>query len=414
MQQRLLVGLRATIAAVVLAGCGSTTPLTFPVVTPDVPGEAGIPVWDEADDATKVFTARVDNVIDANVLRASVRLSRHRPWASSAEALTIDAALAAARPDDPPTTKRFRADVPHKDEFKKTQAIFFSWGLDGIQPDQTVVELVTTAVQSFRIGCPGTTTADTLKMIQATVVELYDNALFLPPNPSYIASHSNDYFAGMGIAYGLILIEDPSYRPALQQPTVLFYQDGPPPNRLLGWGYAWHFDPADHPRWHCVPWEAWAIHEAGWHPADTGTFIPTPPADDVPVGSKAMDQKPSALPWTVSGTVIPGFWHSRAWDVHMFPRISGVPVLALTDATAAPSQPFTRVFTAPAGWFFFPVLSDVRPRPEAEIVGTGTIVSPSPCAAGLTLKCPIPFCSWDSAGACRKLDQSPCNLECLP
>lgn len=409
-----LVASRMVIAATMLAGCSSTTMITFPVVTPDVPGEAGIPAWDEADDATKVFTARVDNITDPTALRASVRLSRHRQWVSPAEQLTLDATLAAPQAGDPPTTKRFRADVPHKEEFKNTQAIFFSWGLDGIQPDQTVVELVTSPVQSFRIGCPASATADTLTMIQTMVVGLYDNALFLPPELPFVASHGDRYFAGMGITFGLASIKDPAYRPALQQPTVLFYQDGPPPHRLLGWGYAWHFDPADHPRWHCVPWEAWTIHEAGWHPVDTGTFIPTPPADDAPLGSKAMDEQPLAPPGLVAGTLTPGFWHSRAWDIHMFPRISGVPALMITDPTVAPSQPSTTVVPAPPGWFFFPVLTDVRPRPEAEIVGTGTIVSPSPCAAGLTLKCPIPFCGWDSAGACRKLDQSACNLECLP
>jgi len=113
-----------------------------------------------------------------------------------------------------------------------------------------------------------------------------------------------------------------------------------PPYTLIGWGYAFEFNPQVHPKWQCLRFDSWFVHEAGWHPANGG-FVPTPPAEDTP-GTQL------ATPPLVRMDPIRGIWHPRLWDIHIWRNGDQVPAVGIFSHTGEPAV--GAVF--PSGSFF--------------------------------------------------------------
>lgn len=173
----------------------------------------------------------------------------------------------------------------------------------------------------------------------------------------YFPTHNFNSFAGMGVAFARDLnLNDPSelgrpdvllYAPDLT-PGVIFTPDptdafGDYPYRLIGWGYATAYDPSKTPAFGGFPADAWLVHEAGFHHVVGGTFEPTPPANDVPRGSKPMNVRPSGNVGTP--------WHERLWDIHFFSSPNG------SAPKAAIHDPFGRNlpgFASGPNTFFYP------------------------------------------------------------
>lgn len=141
----------------------------------------------------------------------------------------------------------------------------------------------------------------------------------------YFPGHNFNSFQGLGVAFTRDLnLNDLS---EFGRPDILYYAPdltpnifGNPPDvtdafgdypyRLIGWGYAEIYDPTHVPSFAGFPADAWGVHEAGFHNIIGGTFTPTPPAGDVPKGSKPMNVRPSGNVGTP--------WHERLWSIHFW------------------------------------------------------------------------------------------------
>lgn len=187
----------------------------------------------------------------------------------------------------------------------------------------------------------------------------------------YFPGHNFNSFQGLGVAFARdINLNDPSQ---LGKPDVLYYAPDLSPNilgntpdvtdafgdypyRFIGWGYTTIYDPTHVPTFGGWPADAWGVHEAGFYNIVGGTFTPTPPANDVPRGSKPMNTRPSGN----AGTP----WHERLWNINFFASnvSGGAPKSSLFD-------PFGRNlpgFATGASVGFFPQIpydgSPIDPR----------------------------------------------------
>jgi hypothetical protein len=297
--------MRFVLLLALVAGC-------TPVITPVMPQ------WEEdvhgsTVQIVKEFRATVTNLGTAPTLKVIVRFSRHRWQPGLGNAFEGEATRSSLSPSE------FSFAIRHQDTYVNTQAVFFEWFVVDRAPDGTETILAETDVQQFRIGCAGTGTDDSLKSDQATVVGSFDNASSFPPS-GYILPHRHVSFKGNGRAAARVQVIEPGHTPTLGQPDLLFYDGAGPPFRLLGWAYTFPFDADKRPHFFCFPYEAWFVHEAGWHTSD-GLF----------------ECQPNALSHPTTGglSLTPPFWHGRVWDLHLWRRDGQVPVVAAADDTIA-------------------------------------------------------------------------------
>ncbi|HYH85138.1 MAG TPA: hypothetical protein VEX60_06620 [Pyrinomonadaceae bacterium] len=247
------------------------------------------------------------------------------------------------------TTRHFTFRPPHPEDYKNSQLVFFRWFVEATQDNGDRIILAESPPQSFRIGEVAQAQVDqTLRDVQNSVVQRFDR----PTNPVQhgVPTHLNRCLRGMGITL-LRHGQDLNGPINLFEPQLLMYvnrEDGS--WRLMGWAYGTEHTGVDsHPIVSPIPWEAWFVHEAGWHPADGG-FDPTRPSDDVPRGSQ-----PAEAPFPTVGPG--GVWHPRIWDLHVFRRDDGVPILSIEDPEVARDCE-----DWDSSWFFMAPDVDVQPR----------------------------------------------------
>ncbi|QOV90052.1 carbohydrate-binding domain-containing protein [Humisphaera borealis] len=178
----------------------------------------------------------------------------------------------------------------------------------------------------------------------------------------YVPTHNFNSFNGMGVAFARDINNNDVSE--LGRPDVLLYapKAGRDPTdafadfpyTLISWGYGSDYDPATIPTFAGFPADAWLVHEAGFHHIVGGTFEPTPPANDVPRGSKVIHTPPDRL--------VPPPWHERIWDIHFFVNPSGgAPKAAIFDPFGRNIQGFSG-----ASSFFFPQIPyNGKPIPGA-------------------------------------------------
>ncbi len=344
--RRTFVG-SAAVASLGLMG-GSCPPgsVTFPQVKEVMPA-----LWDGGNNATKFLEASVENVRPGANIVVSVGVSRHRPWSGSAEVRHFVVQRDPPRPDEPAdtTTHRFTFRPPHPEDYRDSQLVFFKWFVDVTQDNGDQLLLSESPQRSFRIG--GFTPARTdewLRNIQDSVVPRFDQPT--APEQHGLPTHLHRCLRGMGMTflrYGKSL----SGPINLMEPQLLMYVKSEDDRwRLMGWAYGTEHTGIDsHPIAMPIPWEAWFVHEAGWHPPNGG-FIPTPPSSDVPRGSKKAPAP--AVPVGLNGV-----WHPRIWDLHVFRRDGGTPIMAIEDPSVARDCE-----DWDSGWFFDAPDVDVQPR----------------------------------------------------
>jgi hypothetical protein len=327
--------------------CGGGGPIMFPTIREFVPGTGGELIWRGSNNTTKILRTFVDNVRpDANI-QVSVGVSRHRPWTSSSYVRHFPVARDTI-PGEPAdsTSRHYTFQPPHPEDYKDTQQVFFKWFVDVRQANGEMLLLAESPQRSFRIGgFTPTQTDELLRAVQASVVERFDRP-DLSPAQHGVPTHLNRCLRGMGITF---LRHGRSFSGSINpmEPQLLLYRADL--SRLMGWAYGMeHTGIGSHPIVAQIPWEAWFVHEAGWHPLDGG-FIPTPPSNDFPRGSLAA---PAPDP-----PVGPGFWHPRIWDLHVFRRDGGTPLMRIED----PAVERSCEDWDPA-WFFDASDVDVQPR----------------------------------------------------
>jgi hypothetical protein len=350
--RRALLGSAAVSALGLIGASCPTGGVMFPQIRAFVPGAPGGQArWQGTATPTKFLHAVVDNVQPSGNVEVSVLVSRHRPWAGSPDVRQFvvprDPLLLGESPNT--TTRRFTFRPPHPEDYKDTQLVFFQWFVDALQPNGDRLLLAQSPQRSFRIG--GFTAAQTVQALQAaqtSIVARFDGPA--TPEQHGLPTHLHRCLRGMGMAFARY--GQPLTGPLnLFEPQLLLYVTREDASwRLMGWAYGReHTGLATHPIVSPIPWEAWFVHEAGWHPADGG-FTPTPPASDTPRGSQA-----AAAPLVPVGPS--GVWHPRIWDLHVFRRDGGVPVVGIEDpAVARGCEDWD------PSWFFLAPDVDVRPR----------------------------------------------------
>ncbi|WP_128548792.1 hypothetical protein [Larkinella soli] len=325
----------------------------YPSLKAFIPGEpdAPNPPWIGPINATKILYAELKDVPVTAETKVTVMISRHRPWDGLQEVRTFEVQRQSGDPQDS-TTRTYSFIPPFPGDFRDTQLVFFQWFVDIQQSADNWLLLTNSPRQSFRIGgFTSEQTNEALLAIQESILQRFDgpsDPLMIPAVPT----HLDRCLRGMGVAYVRPQVSGPI---ALMEPQLLFYlkrNDGT--FRLVGWGYGQdHHGLDSHPAVSPIPWEAWFIHEAGWHPANGGFLVTPPPADeDVPRGRAEMEEPPLPVGFN-------GVWHPRIWDLHIFRRDVGIPFMEIFDPTLTN---ITGCENWDQDWFFHTPDLDVQPR----------------------------------------------------
>ncbi len=229
--------------------------------------------------------------------------------------------------------------------FADSQAVFVQWIVEYHVWYAGNRVTMTTPSQMFRVGCPGGATAFNAALLadQAAVVGAF-NVPRPDLMPGLFPTHRDTnvfpprsidiQFGGMGVAFanaasgavgpgGLATLPPVAGRPAL---LLYSRNEATAPltgftYTLIGWAYVAPFSPSAQANMPClVPFEAWFVHEAGFHqstpggPTD-GMFSATPPPGETICGTLAV--APPAAPSAL--------WHNRAWDIHIWRSFDGSP-----------------------------------------------------------------------------------------
>jgi len=153
-----------------------------------------------------------------------------------------------------------------------------------------------------------------------------------PPSP-LVPTHGMTCLTGQG--FGVAVVVNKGRTPSLGRPMLLLYA----PNRttgdftnllpdmtytLVGWAYATDFNPGSQPTLPGIPWEAWFVHEAGFHLLN-GNMTLVPPVESksgaAPQSERAVGH-PNPLKREVAA-------HGRLWDLHIWRTTGGTPVLSI-------------------------------------------------------------------------------------
>jgi hypothetical protein len=342
-----------------LTGCSAT----FPTID-DLTSSTG---WVGTIDSSKLFAAQTTNAANFRVM---MQFSRHT-WIPSAHEIVVP----------PPTSGNpdvYVHRVPDPETFFNNQRLFYRWLVLGRGPTDLDTVYAQTPDKELQIGCaPGRMTSD-LRDDQAAALAFLGPLTTLTGPGSMaelaakgygIPTHAVSSLAGMGMAMtrlpglaGVATGTGPLGMPTLGTPTLLLFApaagssptDGVPdfPYTFVGYAYTADFNPTVRPTVACLPWDAWFIHEAGWHDPD-GSFFPTPPSTDSPRGSGLINTPPFRTTFPSisfgSSAVLPT-WHPRFWDMHLWVNTStGIPGLAITHPTLPiPGWPTGPGFFAPA------------------------------------------------------------------
>jgi hypothetical protein len=154
-----------------------------------------------------------------------------------------------------------------------------------------------------------------------------------------------DGSASYDLSEPFMLFYSPTGPPTLQRLGGTYHDLIPdPPYQLIGWGYAFDYEPGEPPSLTGVPSEAWFVHEAGWHHTG-GDMTLTPPEEYYP-GENDIEEAPN------NSRPINGIkWHERVWDLHMWIDPDGVPIMSIFE-------PFDSLpggtLDLPDGVFFYP------------------------------------------------------------
>jgi hypothetical protein len=301
------------------------------------------PGWREADNP-KTLAAKVSNLDESEfeILEVFVTWSR-LPFDPRNE--TNVHRVSATR--EAPGSKRWIATFPATEQLPDTQEINYNWHLNYRNRQTNALQSIISFVRTFQIGCSGNNWEKVLLADQQTVVATF-GGLTTPEQiagAGYVPSHGYKCFKGMGVAFVLpdVRTLTGGHSPQLGRPDLLFFSPNPgaseedakeplfpdPPYTLIGWAYAFEFNPAVHPRWQCMPFDSWFVHEAGWH-LPNGGFIPTPPSESTP-GSQVATPPLGQLP------PIGGVWHPRLWDLHIWRNGNQVPALDIFSHTGEPA-----------------------------------------------------------------------------
>jgi hypothetical protein len=287
------------------------------------------------------------------ITRIEVRINRDRDASRFTDATPLVFTAAAPLPQSGVVT----INLPPTLIFRRAQLVTATWYLDymlstGGTDTATVKDTV-----SRRMGCTAADVTTFLTSLQTIVTNpaqfpqtLSTVADFeLLRQARYVPSHLFQSFVGQGVAFARPFEAFTGVNFTPTEPLLLLY--APPaatlaaaaaeplipdlPYTLIGFAYAFHYDPSGPPSFDCMPREAWFVHEAGWHPASGGFFPQTFTEDNL------GDSDPDFPPLIANpGDLRFGApWHPRLWDVHLFIRPGGVPLLAACNPAAGVAPP---------------------------------------------------------------------------
>lgn len=301
-------------------------------------------------DTTTAWTAGAPRVLTASITVPSawtvnavyVRFARHHwPGPQAAKDGTATAV--------PGSPGQFTFMPPGAAQFQQPDSLFYRWFIDYKPAAGGQSASVSAPRARVVVGCSQAMIDAQLAADQAAITGSFsttDPHLTLPGQGYGVLPHGLVSLFGNGVAFASVTAGMSLVNISLGSPQLLLYAPRPrgtnetpaayqaaltdqvadPPYTLIGWAYGTVYDPSQRRRVGCIPTDKWFVHEAGYHRLDGGMDL-TPPTETVP-GEENMSTPPFGVPT--------GAFHPRIWDLHVWARPNGLPVLGVFSPIPTP------------------------------------------------------------------------------
>jgi len=380
----------AFIIPLLFISCSSKNPIITSLIPPKI--TVINPIAIARTNPTSTVSARFTPPGKAQtVIRIGVILNRHRTInefnPSEGQTFMINGPI-------PSTSSIVRVNLPNN-LFPPNSLVTIQWFVDYRLTSGTETATTVSSIVSTRADCTPAQVRFYLRNLQRTIIGtsnpltgatpvLRADTISIVPTykrPGQIAipfvpTHGYRNFIGQGTAFA-----SPNFLKLVKaipltssEPSLLLYTAEPnttadqaseaihadPPYTLAGFAFATFFSPQGPPHLGCMPYEAWFVHEAGFHNGN-GSFTSQIVSETTP--GTANPLHPDHIPNVGFGSAPP--WHPRLWDVHLWiNRITGIPDVSVCNVSNFPRgyKPNFMTCTTTGSFIPIPAIGSSFPR----------------------------------------------------